>query len=106
MSQSELGAAIGVTFQQIQKYENGRSRIGVGRLVMIAEVLGLPPSAFFTSLEAGQDRACFDPVLAALAEPETRQLLETFASIPHPDLRQKIVALSTSIAGALKDLEP
>jgi transcriptional regulator with XRE-family HTH domain len=40
-SQEQLGEAVGVTFQQIQKYENGKNRITIGRLVMICEVLGI-----------------------------------------------------------------
>ena len=47
MSQAELGAAVGCSFQQIQKYENGRSRITVGRLVELGRALGVGPEFFF-----------------------------------------------------------
>jgi transcriptional regulator with XRE-family HTH domain len=48
MSQEELGDRIGVTFQQIQNYEKGRSRVSAGRLVRIAEILKVPVSFFLT----------------------------------------------------------
>jgi len=51
MSQTDLAEAIGLTFQQIQKYEKGRNRVGAGRLFAIAGVLGVPVSAFFEGAE-------------------------------------------------------
>jgi transcriptional regulator with XRE-family HTH domain len=47
MSQTELAKKLGVTFQQVQKYEKGVNRVGAGRLARIAEVLGVPISFFF-----------------------------------------------------------
>jgi transcriptional regulator with XRE-family HTH domain len=47
LSQTELGRLIGVTFQQVQKYENGANRIGAGRLVRIADALETPAHTFF-----------------------------------------------------------
>ena len=47
MTQTELGTAIGVTFQQIQKYERGVNRVGAGRLQQIARSLGIPVAWFF-----------------------------------------------------------
>lgn len=47
MSQSELGRKIGVSFQQVQKYEKGTNRVGAGRLPQIAEILGVPVGALF-----------------------------------------------------------
>jgi transcriptional regulator with XRE-family HTH domain len=47
MSQTELGAALGLTFQQVQKYEKGTNRIGAGRLQLIARTLQVPISFFF-----------------------------------------------------------
>ena len=51
LSQTELADAIGVTFQQVQKYEKGRNRIGAGRLERISEKLGVPISFFFDNME-------------------------------------------------------
>lgn len=47
MSQSELGANVGVSFQQIQKYEQGINRVGAGRLTRLSAALGVPPAYFF-----------------------------------------------------------
>jgi len=47
MSQGELGRKIGVSFQQVQKYEKGKNRVGAGRLPQIAEILGVPVGALF-----------------------------------------------------------
>ena len=51
MSQTALANHLGVTFQQVQKYEKGVNRVGAGRLTRIAEVLGVPVNAFFTGKE-------------------------------------------------------
>jgi transcriptional regulator with XRE-family HTH domain len=54
MSESELGKAVGVTFQQIQKYENGKSRVGAGRLHLVATALNVPITELFDgSAETG-----------------------------------------------------
>lgn len=68
MSQDELGAQVGVTFQQIQKYERGANRISGSRLWALAQTLDLPITYFFPSEE---DR-CFDEMLAVIDLP--RQL--------------------------------
>jgi DNA-binding XRE family transcriptional regulator len=47
MSQAELGKALGVTFQQVQKYENGKNRVGAGRLHLVSTTLDVPISEFF-----------------------------------------------------------
>ncbi len=47
MSQAELGKALGVTFQQVQKYENGKNRVGASRLHLVATALDVPVSEFF-----------------------------------------------------------
>lgn len=52
MSQTELGNAAGIAFQQVQKYENGTNRIGVSRMVQFSIVLGLPISHFFQDVES------------------------------------------------------
>jgi transcriptional regulator with XRE-family HTH domain len=53
MSQTQLASRLGVTFQQIQKYEVGADRIGTGRLVEVAAILGIPIAALFDGTEAG-----------------------------------------------------
>lgn len=53
LSQTQLASRLGVTFQQIQKYEVGADRIGTGRLVKVAAILGIPIAALFDGTEAG-----------------------------------------------------
>ena len=48
MSQAQLGEKLGVTFQQVQKYENGKNRVGASRLQMMSTALGVPVGHFFT----------------------------------------------------------
>jgi transcriptional regulator with XRE-family HTH domain len=57
MSQEKLGMALGLTFQQIQKYEKGTNRVGASRLQQIAQTLNVPPSFFFEGAvaDAGND---------------------------------------------------
>ena len=61
LSQTELADGIGVTFQQVQKYEKGRNRIGAGRLERISEKLGVPISFFFDNMEGTSAGAPRDP---------------------------------------------
>ena len=88
MSQGALGEAVGVTFQQIQKYENGTNRASAGRLQQIAGALGVPLSAFFDSV-SGEDGPVPSEVLAELREPGAAELLRAYASIGSPELRRR-----------------
>ncbi|HYD98697.1 MAG TPA: helix-turn-helix transcriptional regulator [Alphaproteobacteria bacterium] len=70
MSQTALGNAIGLTFQQIQKYERGNNRVAASTLYVIAEVLDVPLSFFFDDFKQGADtpqRQDFDRSSAAIA---------------------------------------
>jgi transcriptional regulator with XRE-family HTH domain len=93
MSQENLGDALGVTFQQIQKYEKGVNRVGAGRLTKIADALNVPVSAFFGSTGThGQEGATIMP-LEHLTVPGAQRLVEAYARIQRSDLRQAIVKL-------------
>src|SRR6476620_6736664 len=61
LSQTELAGGIGVTFQQVQKYEKGTNRIGAGRLERISEKLGVPISFFFDNMNGASVGAPRDP---------------------------------------------
>src|ERR1700732_1007125 len=80
MSQTELAEKIGVTFQQVQKYEKGVNRVGAGRLSRIAEVLGIPVGAFFdtnasATVKEGDGKTS---PLDMLAKPGAVRLLRAF----------------------------
>ena len=108
MSQEKLGEALGVTFQQVQKYEKGMNRIGASRLQDIAKILDAPPSFFFEDAPtAGGDvqtgfaeskSAGF--VVEFLSTVEGLQLNKAFATIKDPKVRKRIVDLVVAIAAA------
>jgi transcriptional regulator with XRE-family HTH domain len=93
LSQSELAERIGVTFQQVQKYEKGMNRVGAGRLTKIARVLNVPIGSFFDGREEIEqvELQGFESPLAAMAQPYAYRLLRAYAAISDPDLRQTIV---------------
>lgn len=89
MSQGELGTASGVTFQQIQKYENGTNRIGASRLQEVARALGVSVSDLFGGAE-GTDQA---DVLPFLVHPGAMELLKGYAAISDDQLRRDVLAV-------------
>jgi transcriptional regulator with XRE-family HTH domain len=102
MSQSELGKQLGITFQQIQKYESGVNRVGAGRLQTIAKIFDLPVSVFF-----GEDNATLDAsdtanetVLNFLNTARAVKLVKDFSRIKDPAIQQAVVALVEKIANA------
>ena len=97
MSQTELGEKLGVSFQQIQKYENGTNRVGSGRLFQIAAILGLHVSTFFKGgegREGGHDTGLLD----LLAEPQSVRLIRAFSKITDKTVRRSLVQLAEKFA--------
>jgi transcriptional regulator with XRE-family HTH domain len=85
LSQTELGDRIGVTFQQVQKYETGVNRVGAGRLSAIAQALSVPITALFDGVAQPTKRPSKEASLDELMqEPRARKLLEAFRRIPDP----------------------
>lgn len=94
MSQERLAELLGVTFQQVQKYEKGVNRIAVSRLWDISVALEMPVSRFFEGVNArGVAEGRQEYVDDALATPEGAQLMALFASIKSQKLRRKVVEL-------------
>jgi transcriptional regulator with XRE-family HTH domain len=104
MSQEKLGEMLGLTFQQVQKYEKGMNRISVGRLVDIAKILGVDIHFFFNGIKSGKPELGFaeeesPPYFAdVMSTPEGLQLIRTFTSIKSPKVRKSIVQLVSSLA--------
>jgi transcriptional regulator with XRE-family HTH domain len=97
MSQTQLGKRLGVSFQQVQKYEAGANRIATGRLVKAAATLGVPISALF------EDTGRADPsqsLLALLSDSRSFRLAHAFAAIKHGTARLSLVNLVENIAAA------
>ena len=102
MSQSELGKQLGITFQQIQKYESGVNRVGAGRLQSIAKIFELPVNVFFGEDNATQDasEATNEAVLNFLNTARAVKLVKDFARVKDPALQQAIVTLVEKIANS------
>ena len=96
VSQTVLAERIGVTFQQVQKYERGANRVGASRLAQIASVLDVSVSEFFESSRAGPPG--LNSPVHLLAEPDTRRVLEDYARTPSPRVRSCIAKLVESVA--------
>jgi transcriptional regulator with XRE-family HTH domain len=96
MSQSALADAIGITFQQVQKYEKGVNRVGAARLVRIARALGVPTAKLLAGIEA-VDKGGASP-LALIAERQPLRLAQAFAAIRDRAVRRTLVQLTEQIA--------
>ena len=112
MSQEKLGEAVGLTFQQIQKYEKGANRIGASRLYEFAQILEVPPSFFFDDLpnvpsadpltglsESGARPFDHEPAPDPLMKRETLELVRAYYRISDPAVRKRIFELVKSVAG-------
>ncbi len=109
-SQEKLGEAVGLTFQQIQKYERGANRIGASRLFALSRVLDVPVSFFFEEMpseisgkggrgaaglaDRQQEEFSADP----LAKRETLELVRAYYRIKEPTVRKRLFDLAKSLA--------
>ncbi len=112
MSQEKLGEQLGITFQQIQKYEKGTNRIGASRLQNISSVLTVPVSFFFDGAPGFPDgkaggqaegHAAGNFVVDFLSSSEGLQLNRAFVRIADARVRRRIIDLVRSIAGDTED---
>jgi transcriptional regulator with XRE-family HTH domain len=108
MNQVKLGALLGVTFQQVQKYEKGANRIGASRLQQMAQVLRAPISFFFDGVPEMHDQekaattneATTDYIADFLATVDGLAVCRAFMNINDPILRRRLVDLVEEIADA------
>ena len=109
MSQEKLGEAIGLTFQQVQKYERGANRIGASRLFNLSQVLDVPVSFFFDDMpreaadapvigeEDDEDRVVeYEP--DPMAKRETLELVRAYYRITDPGVRKRLFELTKAVA--------
>jgi len=96
MSHTALSNKVGVTFQQIQKYENGINRIGSGRLSNIAAALGVDVAALFAD-ESGKSRTAQHALAAILRQPYAGRLVKAFGAIANAKQRLALVILAESM---------
>ena len=114
ISQEELGEAIGLTFQQIQKYEYGLNRVGTSRLWDLSRALGCPVSFFFEEMDdkiaeasprnlatEGIDLSGIEEHRAGIDAATRREallLVRAYSTIKQPDVRRKILELANSLS--------
>jgi transcriptional regulator with XRE-family HTH domain len=105
MSQEKLGEQLGLTFQQVQKYEKGVNRIGAGRLFDLGLVLGVPVQFFYEEAPGGTAARGFAEqpaesyVVDFLSSREGLELNKAFVKISDPKLRRSVLDLVRSLAG-------
>ena len=108
MSQEKLGEHLGITFQQIQKYEKGTNRIGASRLQAIARVLSVPVAFFFEDApglppvagnQGFEEPQSTSYVVDFLSSAEGLSLNKSFVRIKDPKVRRKVVEMVRAIAG-------
>lgn len=112
LSQEKLGEAVGLTFQQIQKYERGANRIGSSRLYALSCILDVPVSFFFEDMPAEISGKGGRPVPGVvsrtqhgfsadpLAKRETLELVRAYYKIKEPTVRKRLFELAKSLANA------
>jgi transcriptional regulator with XRE-family HTH domain len=103
MSQERLGELLGLTFQQVQKYEKGMNRIGAGRLFDIARILGVSIEYFYEGLTGSANRGFSEndaspPVMEFMASSEGLQLALAYMRIADAKIRKHVLDLVKSLA--------
>ena len=111
MSQEKLGDAIGLTFQQVQKYERGANRIGSSRLYDLSRVLDVPVSFFFEEMPTAvaksspaqrrrmaEEKAEYEP--DPMAKRETLELVRAYYRIADPQVRKRLFEMAKALANA------
>lgn len=103
MSQEKLGEMLGLTFQQVQKYEKGVNRIGAGRLFDVSRILGVPIDYFYDGVGAQNQQEGFaedsaPPVMEFVSSGEGLQLSLAFMKIKDAKVRKRVLDLVKSLA--------
>ena len=104
MSQSDLAGRLGVSFQQVQKYERGANRVGAGRLPQIAAIFNIPITALFeASANAPSAKAAGGGAPFRLfSDKSVVRLLGSYADIPNRAIRRRLIQLVDEIANATR----
>jgi transcriptional regulator with XRE-family HTH domain len=102
MSRATLGEFIGLTHQQVEKYERGANRIGASRIQQISEVLKIPPSYVFEGSPGlrSHDNGASQLIDDLMCSPEGPRLAAAFGRVADPNVRRDIVRMVTGIAGS------
>lgn len=105
MSQEKLGRAVGLTFQQIQKYERGANRIGASRLLQLSRVLAVPIAYFFEDVPAVKTRSSQQTLAVGagldndpFSRRETMELVRAYYAIANPYVRKRVLDLVRALS--------
>ena len=99
MNQETLASALGLTFQQVQKYEGGANRVSASRLAQMAEVLGVSVSYFFSDLEAPGDAPDEETeTREIMRRPEAIELIRWYYAITNSEVRQQFLEMVKTVA--------
>ena len=97
MSQTDLATQLGLTFQQVQKYEKGTNRVGAGRLKRIAEILDAPITFFYSVSDQPSSKTA--DILGFVDNARTLRLIRAYSRIENSQLQQALLELTERIAG-------
>ncbi len=98
LSQEQLARQVGITFQQVQKYEHGTNRVSFSRLVEIAQALHCGVMDIVGDLDQSKASSLFSRHVARLNEPGAAELLEAYSAIQSPKHRRAILNLAKQLA--------
>jgi len=101
MKQEELADAVGVTYQQIQKYERGDTRLSIGRLFDIGLVLGVPIEWFLDGLHDETPARCH--LTSILSDRDTAELVRLYSSVKNPKVRRQFLDLARVLANVAEE---
>ena len=97
LSQTELADQLGLTFQQVQKYEKGVNRVGAGRLFEISKILDVSIVSMFRGTSAARSKGDPPSPFDLLADPLSLRLVSAFSEIAEPRMRHALVAFVESV---------
>lgn len=97
MSQEKLAEQLGITFQQVQKYEKGTNRVGGSRMVQIAAALNVPPSWFFPATAESRERPMSE-YASIIDLPDTTALLKAFTALPRGIAQRQAVRVVEALS--------
>jgi len=107
MSQEKLGEAIGLTFQQVQKYEKGTNRIGASRLFAIASFLRVPVGFFFEDMPGETQISEVSEIAPVnidfMTSKEAVKLCQAFSRIEDQNVRTNLIQMTSAIAGEVEN---
>jgi transcriptional regulator with XRE-family HTH domain len=112
LSQEKMGEMLGLTFQQVQKYEKGVNRIGAGRLYQIADILSVPIAYFYEGFAGAEERRAANddtatkPVMDFLSSGEGLQLTLAFMRIKDGKVRKRVIDLIKTLSEGVEPPSP